>query len=144
MLGQNHLLTRHMSSLSKFLSDSRFCLALKTSLPTLILHTIIYILYTTYYTIFTVYYILYCIYCILHTKLSILYTTYYTICSRRPVYRGFVPAAPALVQFPASGPLLSSLPPINKAIQKPKNNKNTTYYTVQCISSYGIWLASIA
>ena len=35
MPGQNRLLTRHMSSLSKFLSDSRFRLALKTSLPTL-------------------------------------------------------------------------------------------------------------
>ena len=35
MPGQNCLLTRHMSSLSKFLSDNWFCLALKTSLPTL-------------------------------------------------------------------------------------------------------------
>ena len=35
MPGQDRLLTPHMSSLSKFLSDSRFRLALKTSLPTL-------------------------------------------------------------------------------------------------------------
>ena len=71
--------------------------------------------------------------------LSLLYTAYYTVCSRRP----FVLAVEALVRFPAWGPLLRVIPsrsscflsslscPINKAIQKSKNNLKE-YYILYC------------